>query len=133
MTGPGGAPDNARMSRIAALDWDGLTTDLDSRGNAVVRQLLQPAECQSLQDLYEDDGRFRSRVVMSRHGYGRGEYKYFSYPLPDIVRRLRTTLYPRLAPVANRWNESLNIDARYPTRHSEFLTRCAEAGQTRPT
>jgi hypothetical protein len=115
------------------IDWDAVTADLDSQGNAVVERLLEPAVCRSLVALYPQDSRFRSRVVMSRHGYGRGEYKYFSYPLPEIVAGLRAALYPHLAPIANRWNESLNIAARYPTQHAEFLARCAQAGQTRPT
>jgi hypothetical protein len=115
------------------IDWDAVTADLDSQGNAVVARLLEPAVCRSLVALYPQDSRFRSRVVMSRHGYGRGEYKYFSYPLPEVVAGLRAALYPQLAPIANRWNESLNIAARYPTQHAEFLARCAQTGQTRPT
>jgi uncharacterized protein len=118
---------------IGTLDWPQLSSDLDTHGCAVIERLLPPEECRSLASLYSDDRLFRSRVVMSRHGFGRGEYKYFCYPLPDIVRHLRTALYPRLAPIANRWNESLGIDVRYPAKHSEFLARCAEAGQTRPT
>lgn len=115
------------------IDWGALAADLDSQGNAVVERLLEPAVCRSVVALYPQDSRFRSRVVMSRHGYGRGEYKYFSYPLPEIVAGLRAALYPHLAPIANRWNESLNIAVRYPTQHAEFLARCAQAGQTRPT
>jgi hypothetical protein len=83
--------------------------------------------------MYPDDAAFRSRIVMTRHGFGRGEYKYFRYPLPDLVERLRTDLYPRLAPIANRWNEALRIDVRYPKTHTEFLQRCHDAGQPRPT
>jgi hypothetical protein len=83
--------------------------------------------------MYPDDAAFRSRVVMARHGFGRGEYKYFRYPLPDLVERLRTDMYPQLAPIANRWNEALRIDVRYPERHTEFLQRCHDAGQPRPT
>jgi len=118
---------------LDALDWDALVVALDNQGSALVEGLLQPEECRSLAALYPDDTHFRSRVVMSRHGFGRGEYKYFSYPLPDTVRKLRTALYPRLAPVANRWNECLGLAARYPPQHAEFLARCAQAGQTRPT
>jgi uncharacterized protein len=121
--------DNGAMS----IDWDRVTADLNIQGNAVVERLLEPAVCRSLVALYSQDNRFRSRVVMSRHGYGRGEYKYFSYPLPEIVAGLRATLYPHLAPIANHWNESLNIAVRYPTQHAEFLARCAQAAQTRPT
>jgi uncharacterized protein len=119
--------------RIEALDWSRLATDLDDRGSAVIKHLLEPAECRALVALYAEDSRFRSRVVMSRHGYGRGEYKYFSYPLPDLIQQLRTAFYPRLAPIANRWNESMTIPVRYPDQHAEFLARCAKAGQTRPT
>jgi uncharacterized protein len=121
------------MSRIGALDWERLSSDLDNYGSARVERLLKPEECRALTGLYPEEGRFRSRVVMSRHGYGRGEYKYFTYPLPKIVTDLRTAFYPRLAPIANRWNEALDIAVRYPTQHAEFLARCAEAGQTRPT
>jgi hypothetical protein len=121
------------LDRVAALDWSKLSIELDSQGSALVERLLEPEECRFLAALYPQDSRFRSRVVMSRHGFGRGEYKYFSYPLPGTVSRLRTGLYPRLAPIANRWNESLGIAVRYPTQHAEFLARCAQAGQTRPT
>jgi hypothetical protein len=123
---------NAKRN-VEALDWSRLASDLDNFGCAVIENLLQPEECRSLAALYSDDSRFRSRVVMSRHGFGRGEYKYFSYPLPEVVGGLRAALYPHLAPVANRWNESLGIDRRYPLEHRKFLTRCAEAGQGRPT
>ena len=119
--------------RVAGLDWARLSSDLDSQGSAVVARLLEPEECRSLAALYPQGSRFRSRVVMGRHGFGRGEYKYFTYPLPDTVNQLRTALYPRLAPIANRWNESLGIEVRYPAQHAEFLARCAQAGQTRPT
>jgi uncharacterized protein len=114
-------------------DWGRLASDLDSQGSAVLEHLLDPDECRSLAALYSQDNRFRSRVVMSRHGFGRGEYRYFSYPLPKKVAELRETFYPRLAPIANRWNESLGIETRYPAQHAEFLARCAEAGQSRPT
>jgi len=128
---------NARVKgdpdRVAALDWGHLASELDGQGSALVEGLLEPDECRFLAALYSQDNRFRSRVVMSRHGFGRGEYKYFSYPLPQTVSQLRTTLYPRLAPIANRWNESLGIAVRYPAQHAEFLARCAQAGQTRPT
>jgi len=118
---------------LEAIDWGAVGADLNSQGNAVVERLLEPAQCRSLVALYSQDNRFRSRVVMSRHGYGRGEYRYFCYPLPDLVAQLRTALYPHLAPIANQWNELLNIAVRYPTQHAEFLERCAQAGQTRPT
>ena len=118
---------------LEAIDWGAVVADLNSQGNAVVPRLLEPAQCRSLVALYSQDNRFRSRVVMSRHGYGRGEYRYFSYPLPDLVAQLRAALYPHLAPIANQWNELLNIAVHYPTPHAEFLERCAQAGQTRPT
>jgi len=121
------------LARVGGIDWDAVAGDLNTQGSAVVERLLEPAQCRSLAALYSEDGLFRSRVVMSRHGFGRGEYKYFSYPLPNTVARLRADLYPHLAPIANRWNELLNIDVQYPTQHAEYLKRCAKAGQTRPT
>lgn len=92
-----------------------------------------PDECEALAQLYPDDTRFRSKVVMARHGFGKGEYKYFSYPLPDLIAAVRPALYDRLAPIANRWNETMGIAVRYPEEHAEFLARCHKAGQTRPT
>jgi len=124
---------DALETRLAALDWDALGAALDARGYATTGPLLDATACAALAALYEADAGFRSTVVMQRHGFGRGEYKYFSYPLPDIVQDLRSAFYPRLAPIANRWNESLGIAVRYPTQHAEFLARCAKAGQTRPT
>jgi len=123
----------AHLARCDGIDWDAVSADLSGQGSAVVERVLEPAQCRSLAALYSQEGMFRSRVVMSRHGFGRGEYKYFSYPLPDVVAQLRADFYPRLAPIANRWNELLNIDVQYPTQHSEYLKRCAKAGQTRPT
>ena len=119
--------------RIAAVDWEQVASDLESRGHAVIERLLSPGDCEALVALYADDGRFRSRVVMARHGYGRGEYQYFAYPLPDLVARLRTALYPRLAPTANRWHEALRLDVTFPDEHAGFLARCHAAGQLRPT
>ena len=107
--------------------------ELDARGCTVLEHLVPPDECDRLAALYEEDENFRSRVVMARHGYGRGEYKYFRYPLPALVARLRTELYPRLAPIANRWNTALGEEARFPERHAQFLKRCHAAGQRRPT
>jgi hypothetical protein len=107
--------------------------DLDERGCAVLENLLMPAQCDELAALYAADAHFRSRVVMAKHGFGRGEYKYFAYPLPDLVARLRASLYPRLAPVANRWNAALGIKARFPDRHEQYLKRCHAAGQRKPT
>ena len=106
---------------------------LDARGNAILPGLLTAEQCGQLTALYAQDERFRSRIVMARHGFGRGEYKYFSYPLPAIIESLRTALYPCLVPIANRWNEQLGIDVRYPDALSAFLGRCHAAGQTRPT
>jgi uncharacterized protein len=121
------------QTRLASFDWDELAGDLDARGNAVVERLLSPAQCRSVAALYEADERFRSKIVMARHGFGRGEYKYFSYPLPPLVAELRTSLYPHLAAIANRWNAALGIDVRYPAAHPAFVQRCHAAGQTRPT
>jgi hypothetical protein len=120
-------------ARIRALDWSRASEELDAAGDAILEGLLSPEECRSLAGLYPADDIFRSRVVMARHGFGRGEYKYFSYPLPEIVAGLRTALYPRLAPIANRWNEALGLDVRYPAAHAEFIARCHEAGQRKPT
>ena len=118
---------------IKALDWPSITAQLDSRGCAVLPRLLAPAACRELADLYPDDSRFRSRVVMSRHGFGRGEYKYFTYPLPPSVAELRTTLYPHLAPVANEWSRRLGGEQRYPASLDAFLRSCHAAGQVKPT
>jgi hypothetical protein len=119
--------------RVAAIDWPRLAVDLDARGWALADRLLSPEECAAMAGLYDREERFRSRVVMARHGFGRGEYKYFAYPLPDLVADLRSAIYPRLAPVANRWNAAMRIDVRYPEAHAGFLDRCHRAGQTRPT
>jgi hypothetical protein len=120
-------------ARIDAIDWTHASSDLDAQGCAVLKGLLSAEECRALAAFYLDDSRFRSRVVMGRHGFGRGEYKYFSYPLPELIAELRPVLYVRLHDVANRWNEAMGIDIRYPSGHAEFLQRCHAAGQTRPT
>jgi len=120
-------------ARVEAIDWTQATADLDAFGCAVLRGLLTPEECRALAAMYPDDGHFRSRIVMGRHGFGRGEYKYFAYPLPDLIAELRPALYVRLKDVANRWNESMGIEVRYPASHAAFLKRCHDAGQTRPT
>jgi hypothetical protein len=119
--------------RVNALDWADLSARLEGRGFATIERFLRAGECREIAALYDDEARFRSRVLMARHGFGRGEYKYFGYPLPHVVSELRAALYPRLAPIANRWNESLRIEARFPPRLEEFLERCHQAGQTRPT
>ena len=118
---------------MQAMDWERLIAGLDADGYAILPPLLSPAECASLVTVYGIDALFRSRVVMARHGFGRGEYKYFAYPLPGLVLNLRTTLYQQLIGIANRWNEAMNIAVRYPDEHKEFLDRCHGAGQIRPT
>lgn len=118
---------------VSAIDWVRVAADLDAQGHAVIEGLLAAEQCDALVKLYSSAELFRSRVIMSRHGYGRGEYQYFSYPLPDVVARLRTTVYPHLAPIANRWNELLGSDVRFPAEHAEFIERCHAAGQKRPT
>ncbi len=120
-------------ARVDAIDWTQTASDLDAQGCAVLKGLLSPEECRALAAFYPDDARFRSRVVMGRHGFGRGEYKYFSYPLPGVIAELRPALYARLRDLANRWNEAMSIDIRYPESHEAFLKRCHAAGQTRPT
>ena len=120
-------------ARVDAIDWAQATDDLDAQGCAVLEGLLAPDQCRTLAALYPDDKHFRSRIVMGRHGFGRGEYKYFAYPLPDLIAQLRPALYVRLQGTANRWNEAMGIDIRYPERHEAFLKRCHQAGQTRPT
>ena len=120
-------------ARVDSIDWQQSTAELDAQGCAVLRGLLAPEECSALAAMYPEDGRFRSRVIMSRHGFGRGEYKYFSYPLPDPISELRPALYAGLAGIANRWNEAMGIDVRYPASHAAFLERCHDAGQRRPT
>ena len=116
-----------------AVDWSRVATDLDARGSAVIEGLLDPEECRAIAAMYDEDERFRSSIVMSRHGFGRGEYRYFAYPLPEPVAELRTAMYPHLAPVADRWNEAMGIEVRYPSEHADFLARCHAAGQEKPT
>ena len=118
---------------VAALEWARLTQDLDAYGCATISGLLNRDECQALAELYALEPLFRSRVVMSRHGFGRGEYQYFDYPLPGLVAALRAAFYPQLSPIANRWNAMLNDAVRYPDDHADFLARCHAAGQRRPT
>jgi hypothetical protein len=131
---PAALPEAANaIARAEALDWQEIGRNLNQRGNAVLTGVLTPAECKALADLYPNETGFRSRIVMGRHGFGRGEYKYFSYPLPDIVAGLRTSLYRKLAPVANAWNETMGMEVRYPSEHAEFIQRCHDAGQSRPT
>jgi hypothetical protein len=115
------------------VDWDRAARELDEYGCTVLEQLLSPTECRALAELYSDESRFRSRVVMARHGFGRGEYQYFRYPLPEPIAALRSAVYPRLAPIANRWNEAMGLEPRYPAAHADYLARCHSAGQRKPT
>jgi len=120
-------------ARVAAYDWRALAGELDSYGCAVLPQLLSSAECSTIAALYSDESHFRSHVYMARHGFGKGEYRYFKYPLPGLLSGLRTALYPHLASVANEWNGRMGIAEHYPDDHASFLERCHAAGQTRPT
>ena len=120
-------------ARIEPLDWALIAAELDAHGCAVIGPVLTPQECSALTACYPADELFRSRVVMGRHGFGRGEYKYFAYPLPETVGALRSTLYPRLAAIAERWNRAMGIAVRYPSDHAAYLARCHAAGQTKPT
>ena len=125
--------ESGAAARVAAIDWTKATNDLDGQGCAVLTGLLTGDECRALAALYPEDRIFRSRIVMGRHGFGRGEYKYFAYPLPEPIAELRAALYTRLQPIAVRWNETMDIDIRYPESHEAFLARCHNAGQLRPT
>jgi uncharacterized protein len=129
------APLDARqaVTRVEAMDWQSVANELNESGNAVLKNILSAEDCEALAGSYADDELFRSRVVMARHGFGRGEYKYFRYPLPDILQALRISLYERLAPVANAWSEQMGIAIRYPANHAGFIERCHQAGQLRPT
>lgn len=127
------APAVDTAARVTAFDWTRIGRELDEAGNAVLPGLLSPAECDALARLYGADEPFRSRIVMARHGFGRGEYKYFDYPLPEPVASLRPALYARLAPIAGKWSEAMGLDVRYPETHEAFLARCHAAGQRRPT
>lgn len=118
---------------IAKLDWSVIAADLDAGGAAVTPPLLDPDTCATLQAMYDQPGLFRSTVVMARHGFGRGEYRYFAEPLPLLIRDLRTRLYAQLAPIANHWEEMLGRPPRFPAAHADFLAECHAAGQRRPT
>jgi uncharacterized protein len=120
-------------TQLDTVDWTRVSQELDAQGNALLEHLLSPEECCALSALYTKDDLFRSRVVMGRHGFGRGEYKYFAYPLPVLISELRTVIYPHLVPIANRWNEAMSIDVRYPKTHADFIERCHGAGQLKPT
>ncbi len=118
---------------VAALDVVDLGAQLDTFGWARIPKLITAAECGAIASLYPDDRQFRSHIIMARHGFGRGEYKYFAYPLPQTIATLRATFYPPLAEIANRWNTSIGVAARFPCDHADFIARCHDAGQTRPT
>ncbi|MGX9733105.1 2OG-Fe(II) oxygenase [Janthinobacterium aestuarii] len=118
---------------MRALDWRQIEDELNAHGCAVVPGLLDPSQCAPLAAQYDDASRFRSKVVMQRHGFGQGEYQYWAHPLPDVVAALRTSLYSPLAAIANRWHAALGIETRFPSSHADFLARCHAAGQTRPT
>ncbi|MDL2398205.1 2OG-Fe(II) oxygenase [Rhizobium mayense] len=120
-------------ARVAEYDWRKLSEELSGFGCAVMEKLLSPEECRAIADLYPQEEHFRSQIHMARHGFGKGEYRYFRYPLPDLLGGLRTALYPRLAEVANDWNGRMGIDQHYPQNHADFLKQCHDAGQTRPT
>jgi uncharacterized protein len=119
--------------RVERYDWKQLVSELDAHGAAVMERLLSSEECAEIAALYSQEKHFRSHVVMARHGFGKGEYRYFKYPLPELLQDLRTTLYARLAPIANAWSERMRMESRYPAAHTEFLKLCHDAGQTRPT
>lgn len=119
--------------RVNTLDWPSLEQNLDQDGSAIIRNLLTAEQCRMLSGLYAEPNLFRSKVIMARHGFGRGEYQYFRYPLPDLVQQLRQSLYPPLVPLANRWNECMGLEVRYPYEHPAFIERCHTAGQRRPT
>jgi uncharacterized protein len=126
-------PSSDIAARVDAIDWAQASRDLDNQGCAILKGLLSPDQCRALAALYPDDAHFRSRIVMGRHGFGRGEYKYFAYPLPDLIAALRPALYARLVGTANRWNDAMSIAITYPAQHETFLKRCHGAGQVRPT
>ncbi len=126
-------PAKSISERVRSIGWERVSQEVDAEGNAIIHGFLSADECRAIAGLYLKTGIFRSHIVMARHGFGRGEYKYFSYPLPRLIADLRTTVYPHLVPIANRWNQSMGIDVRYPEKHADFIDRCHHAGQVRPT
>lgn len=122
-----------KFRRIEAPEWRSVGAELDERGCAVVEGLLSADTCEIIAAMYGRENLFRNRVVMARHGFGRGEYQYFTYPLPDAVAALRAGFYPPLAAIANRWHDAMGIESRFPAEHSEFVKQCHDAGQTKPT
>ena len=121
------------MNRLEAIDWPTISSDLDAQGWAMMPKLLSTKECDAVASLYQKDEGFRSKIVMAWHGFGRGEYKYFAYPLPPLIETLRAALFPHLAPIANCWHEAMGTNVRFPAAHAQFIKRCHVAGQTRPT
>ncbi len=130
---PSSPPALSAEARVAANDWPTLAGDLNAYGCCVLPQLFSLEECRTIAALYFEERHFRSRVVMARHGFGKGEYQYFKYPLPDLVDSFRAALYPPLADIANAWNECLGLEHRFPADHAAYLKRCHAAGQTRAT
>jgi hypothetical protein len=124
---------SSMAQRIESFNWDAINVELDTCGAGVIGPLISPDQCKTLVNGYDNEDLYRSRVVMARHGFGRGEYKYFRYPLPAVIAELRDSLYPYLAEIANRWNETMGIDVRYPAEHDAFKACCHQAGQTKPT
>ncbi|GKT26420.1 2OG-Fe(II) oxygenase [Acidovorax sp. SUPP3334] len=130
---PSAPPTLLSLPSLPDIDWEAVVRSLDDQGCAVIDALLPPTECRAMAALYAQRSHFRSRVVMERHGFGRGEYQHFQYPLPERIAALRTGLYPHLAPIANRWQAIMGIEERFAPEHAAFLQRCHAAGQTRPT
>jgi uncharacterized protein len=119
--------------RVSQYNWKVISDELSGHGCAVIKRLLLPEECRRISGLYPHEERFRSHIHMARHGFGKGEYRYFKYPLPDLIGELRDALYPPLSRIANGWNERMGVDRRYPEQHTDFLKECHQQGQTRPT
>ena len=115
------------------IPWEQIIQDLDAQGNGIIKGILSADECDDVRALYPERKLFRSEVIMERHGFGRGEYRYFRYPLPELIATMRTSLYPHLVPIANRWNQAMGFDVRYPATHAEYIQRCHQAGQDKPT
>ncbi|HEY6513466.1 MAG TPA: 2OG-Fe(II) oxygenase, partial [Burkholderiaceae bacterium] len=120
-------------ARVDGFAWQRVANELDQQGAAALKQLLTASECETLASMYSQDACFRSRVVMARHGFGQGEYRYFRYPLPSLIAELREAVYARLVPLANHWHEAMGLDVRFPDHHAAFIARCHGAGQTKPT
>ncbi|MDI6935085.1 2OG-Fe(II) oxygenase [Serratia sp. Se-PFBMAAmG] len=133
MSALGNTQDNQLSNRLQSIDWVDIRAQLDAYGCARIQGLLDPETCDEMASLYPESERFRTHIHLARHGFGKGEYKYFSYPLPDKITRLRTALYPELATIANVWNEKMNVDVRYPAEHKTYLETCHARGQVRPT